>query len=218
MPVLCNHDTLLRMEDKLLEEKRILRKAFTEMRARVPAAEARKADAEIASRILGSEFYGDAKSVFVYIGVEDEVDTMPLIHKAFSDGKAVFVPRTKADRVMEAVRVEAEEFILRAKTEWPRCFNIPEPPESFPAAGISELDLAIVPSLALDRFGYRLGYGGGYYDRFIETARAEKSRPLFAAVQRAAFVRDEALPREPYDRAVDLIVTENGVVIPVSFS
>ena len=182
----------------------------------MPEEELRASDALIAEHILGSDHYKDAKSVFVFISVEGEVDTTPVIHKAFSDGKTVLAPRTREGRVLEAVPVAAEEFLRSARTDWPRCFNIPEPPEDLPAAGSMDMDLVIVPSLALDKWGYRLGYGGGFYDHFIKSARSQKKCPVFAAVQRAAFVRDEALPREPYDEPVDMIVTEYGIVIPFS--
>ena len=200
----------------MLKEKQILRDTLMEERMRIPAAEARAMDARIALNVFSADFYKDSGSVFVFINAEGEVDTMSIINRAFEDGKTVFVPRTKKDRIMEPVRVDEEEFFQNARTEWPRSFNIPEPPDRFPAADVSAPDLVIVPSLALDLMGYRLGYGGGYYDHYIAVAREQKKCPVFAAVQRSAFVRDEALPREPYDMTVDIIVTENGIVIPVS--
>jgi len=206
------------MEDEKIKEKRHLRTEYISARKSVPAEELSESDARIAEHILGSDHYKDAKSVFVFISVEYEVDTTPVIHRAFSDGKTVLAPRTREGRVLEAVPVAAEEFLLRARTDWPRCYNIPEPPDDLPAAEAADLDLVIVPSLALDKWGYRLGYGGGFYDHFIKAARAQKKCPVFAAVQRAAFVRDEALPREPYDEPVDIIVTEYGIVIPSSAS
>jgi len=204
------------MTDEIIKEKRNLRTEYISARKNVPAEELRAADALIAEHVLGSDQYKAAKSVFVFISVEDEVDTTPVIHRAFSDGKTVLAPRTREGRVLEAVPVAAEEFLRSARTDWPRCYNIPEPPDELPAAEAMDLDLVIVPALALDKWGYRLGYGGGFYDHFIKTARAQKKCPVFAAVQRAAFLRDEALPREPYDEPVDIIVTENGIVIPFS--
>jgi len=204
------------MEDKILEMKKLLRGSLMEERARIPAAEARAADSRIALNVFGTDHYKDSESVFVFINAEGEVDTMSVIHRAFSDGKTVMVPRTKKDRVMEPVPVGEEEFFQRARSEWPRSFNIPEPPDRFPAADASGIDLVIVPSLALDSLGYRLGYGGGYYDHFIAAARKQKKCPVFMAIQRAVFVRDETLPREPYDMAIDVIVTENGILIPSS--
>jgi len=218
------------MEDEIISEKRLLRKKFLEARERIPETETRAADAAIASYVFESGFYRDAKTIFVYISVGREVDTFSIIRRAFADGKTVSVPRTGKDRRMEAVPVGEEEFFTRAFTKWPRAFGIPEPPEGLPEApesfseppeGLPEADvscpdLVIAPSLALDRLGYRLGYGGGFFDCYISAARAQKNRPLTAAVQRSIFVQDEPLPRESYDMAVDLIITENGIVIPAS--
>jgi len=206
------------MEDEILKKKKLLRESLLRERARIPAAEARAADARIASNVFNADFYKHAGSVFVFINAEGEVDTMSVIHRAFEDGKEVFVPRTQKDRIMEPVPVGEEEFFQNARSDWPRSFGIPEPPDCFPAADASVIELVIVPSLALDSAGYRLGYGGGFYDHFIAAARKQKKCPVFAAVQRAVFVRDEALPREPYDMPVDMIVTENGIVIPSSYA
>jgi len=204
------------MKDKIIKEKKLLRKILLEARENISPEEARTADNAILSRVLNAGFYREAESVFIYVSVDREMDTKPVIHQAFKDGKTVLVPRTGKDRTMEAVLIDEEEFLKRAETEWPRCFNIPEPPDDLPALDPARIDLVIVPSLALDLFGYRLGYGGGFYDHFIAAAHKQKKRPVFVAVQRAAFIRDDALPREPYDMAVDYIVSENGISIPVS--
>jgi 5-formyltetrahydrofolate cyclo-ligase len=135
--------------------------------------------------------------------------------------------------MMEAVPVGESDF-MNARCEWPRYYGIPEPPASFPAADISGIDLALTPSLAVDKEGFRLGHGGGYYDRFIAASCTEqnshvnktqtsgrpgkKKHPIFAAIQFSAFLRDEDLPREVYDMPVDVIITENGIVIPSSLS
>jgi len=203
------------MSDEIIKEKKLLRKCLIEERERIPAEEARKTDAAIASYIFGSDFYRDAESVFVFISVVREVGTGPVIDRAYADGKTVLVPRTKKHGFMEAVPVEKAE-LERAFEEWPRSFGIPEPPDDMPAGEAPGPDLVIVPSLVLDLWGFRIGYGKGYYDRFIAAARVQKKCPFFAAVQRAAYVRDKALPREPYDMSVDLIVTENGLIIPFS--
>jgi len=203
------------MKDSIIIEKRVLREDYIEKRKKAIDPEARIADAAIASHVFGADFYCDANSIFIYISVGMEVDTLPIILRAFEDGKMVCVPRTKKNRVMEAVPIE-DELLQQAQTEWLRSFGIPEPPYDIPAIDASSLDLTIVPSVALDRWGYRLGYGGGFYDRFIATARKQKKYPVFAAVQRTAFIRNDAIPREPYDMTVDFIITENGIVIPAS--
>jgi len=214
------------MENEIVKVKKKLREKYMAARERIPEAEAQAADATIAALVFDSAFYRDAESVFVYISIGREVDTLPMIRRSFADGKAVCVPRTGMSGIMEAVPVSEEEFFGRALTEWPRAYGIPEPPEGFlePPEGFPPADpegrlspdLVIAPSLALDRFGFRLGYGGGFYDGYIKASKAQKSPPLVAAVQRSFFVLDDPLPREPYDMAVDVIVTENGIVIPSS--
>jgi len=204
------------MEENLTADKKALRKDFMEQRGLIPLPEARTADALIASHITGAGFFKDARSVLVYISVDREVDTTAIFRRAFAEGKTVCVPRTRPGRAMEAVPVGEEELFQRARAEWPCSFGIPEPPDAFQAMGIAGLDLVITPSLALDQWGYRLGHGGGYYDRFIAAGRAQNKRPLFAAPQRAAFIRNKPLPREDYDMTVDVIVTENGIFIPSS--
>jgi len=204
------------MGSGIVREKKTLREKYMAARERLSDAEARGSDASIASFIFGADFYREAGSVFVYIGVGREVDTMPIISRAFADGKTVLFPRTGKDRVLQAVPVGEEVLLEPAFAGWPRAFGIPEPPETLEGARGRGPDLVIAPSLVLDRFGYRLGYGGGFYDSYIQKAREQKNRPVVAAVQRSLFVLDDPLPREPYDMAVDLIVTENGIVIPSS--
>jgi len=204
------------MGSEIVKAKQALREKYLEARERLSEAEARGSDALIASFVFCADFYREAGSVFVYLGVGREVDTLPIISRAFADGKEVLVPRTGKDRVLQAVPVGEEEFLEPAFAGWPRTFGIPEPPETLEGARGRAPDLVIAPSLVLDRFGCRLGYGGGFYDSYIQKAREQKNRPVVAAVQRSLFVRDDPLPREPYDMAVDLIVTENGIIIPSS--
>ena len=201
-------------------DKRELRKIIIEGRERLPEAEVRAAGEAIAEALLSSDFYREAQSLFVYISVGREPDTAPVILKALANGKTVCVPRTAPDRNMDAVPLKNAEDLRKAQTDWPRFYGIPEPPPEMPAcapAELAALSLVIVPSLAVDMQGYRLGYGGGYYDRFISRfPETKKDRPLFAAIQYAAFLKNVPLPRDPHDRPVDAIITEAGIIIPSS--
>ena len=215
------------MTPEISAEKKILRKNLIDKREMIPAEEARGLDKEIALRLFGAGFYKEARSIFVYLSVNKEVDTELIIRKAFEDGKTVCVPRVlkthktqgtslvlPANHVMEAVPIKEADFFQRARTEWSRFFGIPEPSRDMASLDVSGIELAIVPSLALDLSGYRLGYGGGYYDSFIAAGRLTKNKPVFAAIQRAAFIQKKALPRDMYDMPVDAIVTESEIIIP----
>ena len=120
---------------------------------------------------------------------------------------------TPPPRGMEAVPVD-EPAYRNAGAEWPVVFGIPVPPPSFPSADPAEIDLVIVPSLAADIYGYRLGHGAGYYDRFISKCRGLQKQPVFAAIQFSEFVMDDPLPRLGHDQRVDFVITEKGVIFP----
>jgi 5-formyltetrahydrofolate cyclo-ligase len=96
-----------------------------------------------------------------------------------------------------------KDFALDLK---PGVWEIPEPdPERCPAIGFASVDFALVPALAADRDGYRLGYGAGYFDRLLGGRGA---RPYCVTALPAAFIV-ERLPRERHDIAVDRVVDEN---------
>ena len=191
--------------------KAALRKTFLQQRKLIPADEARAAGERMTSFLFGSSFWKEAESVFCFISVEGEPDTTPIFLRAFADGKAVFVPRTGPERTLETVPVTLDEFDENAKALWPRSYGIPEPPATLPAAVAPRIDLSLIPSLAVDAAGFRLGHGGGYYDRFIMDRRSQPPSGLFAAIQFGVFFISEVLPREPYDMPVDILITENGI-------
>jgi len=192
-------------------DKQYLRKTITERRRLIPETEAVAAGEAMALLLSAEAFWHEVNSVFCFLSVDGEPDTSPIINSALAEKKTVCVPRTSPNRVMEAVPIKD-----LCTEGWPLSFGIPEPPASYPAADAATLDLVIVPSLAVDRWGNRLGHGGGYYDNFIARFENVQKRPLFAAIQFAAFVQSEALPYEDYDMRVDMILTENKIIIPFS--
>ena len=183
----------------------------TGMRGRISARDACAKSEAIAELVFKAPFYEEARSVFCFVSVEGEVDTARIIRKALEDGKQACVPRTAPGGQMDAVPITLEAF-SRAQAEWPRHYGIPEPPASFPRTDPQGLSLVFAPSLAVDTEGYRLGHGGGYYDRFAAQCKTSKTRPLFVAIQFADLLVTTQLPREPHDMPVDFIVTEEGVL------
>lgn len=188
-------------------EKGDLREDFLGRRERISEGETRAASAAIEERLFGTDFYRDAAALFVYYGVGKEAGTEGIILRALGDGKTVCLPRTMAGGGMEAVPLEDAAAYRDAQAGWRQVHGIPEPPQGIPAFEPAELDLVIVPSLAVDKDGYRIGYGGGYYDRWIAAVRKGR-RPVILAVQYEAFVVQTPLPREAFDMPVDVIVTE----------
>ena len=195
-------------------EKMTIRKALLEQRESISEINRGEKSKAISALIHDSESYKKAKNIFCFISVSSEPDTSEIIKVALSSGKTICVPRTKSEHIMEAVPITETEY--KAVSDWPHRFGIPEPPDSIKPIDPLELDLVVVPSIATDIFGYRLGYGGGYYDAFINKYQIECKRPTLVAILFSEFLLEEALPREAHDKSVDFIVTENDIIIPFS--
>jgi 5-formyltetrahydrofolate cyclo-ligase len=118
---------------------------------------------------------------------------------ARAQGKRVCVPLCTAMGVMEARAISGEGDLQSGK------YDIPEPRPACPVVPPGDIDLIVTPCVCCDREGYRLGYGGGFYDRWLAESRA----PAVVLCYEAMMV--EAVPREAHDQKADLVVTEAGV-------
>lgn len=130
--------------------------------------------------------YKNAKSVFCYVSFKSEISTKILAEQILKDKKALLVPRTFEQGKMEAVRIYSLSDLVLSK------FGIPEPKPEFLSKN-EKIDLAIVPGLAFDKSGARLGYGGGYYDRFL------KNNKIFSIGLCHKELLAEKLPKEDFD-------------------
>ena len=154
----------------------------------------------IAARVLAEPGFKRAKTVLCYCSFDDEIDTYEILHTALAAGKTLCLPRTLGGGRMEARTVHTLDVLKRTK------FGILEPGEDCALVDPAQLDLCIVPCLAADLSGRRLGYGAGYYDRYLSETRA--FRMLLCAEARLF----SSIPTEPHDMACDMIVTEERVV------
>ena len=147
-------------------------------------------------RVLAMREFKAARNIMAYHSVEKEPDTLELVDYALSMGKSVAFPFCYRGGVMEARAVNSLSELR------PAMLGIPAPPDTAPIVAPEELDLVIVPALAYDRAGYRLGYGGGYYDRFLSGIPA-----FTVGLARERLIKDD-LPAEAHDVAVSCVVTE----------
>ncbi len=146
---------------------------------------------------------GTILSAFWSIG--DEMDLRPLLHAAHALGCVCALPVVIAPRTPLTFRhwEPGVELVVSA-------FGIPEPGPERPAV---TPDISVVPLLAFDREGYRLGYGGGFYDRTITLMRsAPRARPYIAVGVGFAGQEVAHVPREPHDARLNWIVTEADVI------
>ncbi len=181
------------------EEKRALRRLAEERIDALPAGALDRAGRLMAGHIAALQEYGRAETVLAFAGTAREVDTGPLLAMILADGKNLALPRCIGPGRMEA-RSVTDPALLR-----PGAYGIREPAEDLPAVSPAEIGLILVPCLACDRAGRRLGHGGGYYDRYL--AGYEGAAALLCP---KALVLDR-VPQGPFDRAVPLLVTEAGV-------
>jgi len=172
----------------------------------------RVSDNLILGQIAALPSYKEARLIFAYVGVGWEVDTLPLIRQALAEGKAVAVPRWLADATAAAAdstqRRGMDVCLIRNVDDLRQDGETGfwEPLATAPLVSTSDIDFIMIPCVACDEEGRRLGRGGGYYDRFLASASSVK-----AALCRAD-VLQELIPVEAHDVPVDYVVTESRVI------
>lgn len=187
----------------LTEEKAALRRELLRARTEMPP-EARAALAKTVCEHLSRELSALSPDlVLLYAAVRGELDISMLADTLLERGITVAYPRSERGGVMHFHSVSSRRELI------PGLYGIPEPQEDAPSAHPTERSVCIVPAIAYDKNGYRLGYGGGYYDRFL---RGFLGKTIGIAPASALM---EKLPRAEHDLAVDAIVTERGVLLPV---
>jgi 5-formyltetrahydrofolate cyclo-ligase len=186
-----------------LQEKHHLR-AAAHLR-RLHQQDGDRLSAVIFERLVRLPQYAQARIVLCYVSFRSEVSTHAFIARMWADGKRVVVPYCEAQH-LELFCLDSFDDVA------PGTLGILEPkPElrgqDHRRAKVQEIDLLVVPGLAFDRQGGRLGYGKGYFDRLLPGARADA---LVAAVAFECQVFD-AVPMRAYDVRVDAVITENDV-------
>lgn len=178
-----------------------LRAKYRSIREGMEPAFREQCDSRIADRVRRLWQYKDAKQLLVYVSTPIEVDTRRIIRQALADGKRVAVPRCIPDtRQMEFYYITSLEELS------PGSFGVDEPapdPENL-VTDLSE-GLCIIPAFCYDFTGYRLGYGKGYYDRFLPQFGGSLIGICYSSCVR------RFLPHGRYDRPAELIVTENYI-------
>jgi 5-formyltetrahydrofolate cyclo-ligase len=144
---------------RLQAEKQARRKLCREVRDGIPAAERETASRIIVERVRAHQDFSAPRAVFVYVSTGSEVTTHMLIDLLAADGHRVLVPQISNNQQMEAVDFPGWQAMS------PGHLGVLSPPESNPLSGLVEV--ALVPGLAFTLTGDRLGYGRGYYDRWL---------------------------------------------------
>lgn len=159
----------------------------------------READEAICRLILQADSYQTAQTIFCYVGTEREIDTSRLIHMMLRDEKTVVLPLCRGKGVMEVRRIAGMGDLVSGT------YGILEPMLTCPLVEPEEIDLALVPCCTGNAQGQRLGYGGGYYDRYLP-----KTHCPTLLLCRHQLVRED-IPFDDYDVRMDFLVTERGI-------
>ena len=190
----------------LREAKRALRASVLAARDAVSDHERAAAAAAITARLLALPGFAAAPSILVTLPFRSEWDTRALARAALAAGKSVIVPRVDTDaRVLALHRVRDLEASIERGYR-----GIPEPRHDTPLASAAEVALALVPGVAFDPRGRRLGYGGGYYDRLLPLLAPDV--PRIAGAYELQIVDD--VPAAAHDISVDVIVTPLRTLVP----
>lgn len=198
------------MTDGDMLDKGELRRRLRKRRAELSSGEAGDRRSSAAQcRLLESVFWQKSRRVVLYAAVKGEVDTALLLESAWKEGREVFLPRCRPAEpgLMDMIACCGPEELV------PSRFGIPEPELSASSRFLSsreledgEHTLIVVPALAFDRQGFRLGYGGGYYDRMLDAACC------FSVGLTYHELLQDRLPREAWDRPVGAVCTEEELL------
>lgn len=181
------------------EEKKRLRRELMKRESELPPDYVEESNSGIARNLYSLPEFQASGSFMLFYSIWNEPDTLRTIKKLHELGKTVALPETLPGGVMKARVVKSLDELV------PAAYNIPSPTPGMPEIAPGELDFMLVPSVAYDRDGYRLGHGGGYYDRFLPRTRAFK-----CGIARERMLIERA-PRGKFDVKVDCLVTENEI-------
>ena len=180
-------------------QKSEIREKYLAVRDSIPSEQKEAFDKKISSRLVSSITYRHCTDVLLYASARGEVDTWDIFEKALADGKRVAFPCCNPDNTMTFRYVTSKDQLSVAT------FGLLEPTPDCEECTPSNFSLLIVPGLVFDKGGFRVGYGKGFYDRYLST---------FEGVS-IGFTYNKLLlpevPRGRFDRHVDVIITEKGV-------
>jgi 5-formyltetrahydrofolate cyclo-ligase len=163
-----------------------------------------KWDENIFNNFINSKFYKYSNTIFSFVSFKSEVDTHKIIKYALNDGKTIYVPKVKSkQKEMEIFKIEGFNNLKKGY------FGILEPVEECKIACRDNIDLILMPGVAFDKYGGRIGYGAGFYDRFLSSMKKDINKIALAY----KFQVIDKVPEDKNDVRVDGIITEEDIIL-----
>ncbi len=183
-------------------EKNALRKQYAALRNEIPQDVRKKTDMKICQALISSASFRYADCILAYAPKGPEVDILPAVYEALAQGKRVAFPLCCEGNTIRFFYAHPQELV-------PGAFGILEPAQGASPCTDFQGAICLVPGLLFDTAGYRIGYGKGYYDRFLSGF----SGATLGIVRREFILKQ--LPQGRYDRTVSALVSEKGVQVTV---
>ncbi len=187
------------------QQKQQLRQSIAERMQKMDQG-ARDAESRSICRRIKENLPETVKTVCAYYPMPSEANLLPLLQEFLEDGKAIALPRS-----------EGKAFLFRTVTSLknlpPGPFKIPEPGPDAPVLDLSTIDLALIPGIAFDPIGNRLGRGNGGYDQWIKKVREANPNVILWGIGFDCQMVN-IIPMEPHDETVDAIITPRMMIQP----
>lgn len=178
-------------------EKKTIRKQYKSIRNNMAPGQVKELSERICANVIASPQFLEAERIFAYYPLENEVDVRKIVREAWRQGKQVAFPRVSGE---EMFYFEASDFLKLH----PGTFGVMEPVETYPVEW--ESGLMLVPGVAFDRKGNRMGFGKGYYDRYL----SEHPGCTRMGIAYECQVGDQ-IPAEETDMPLHYLATEQGI-------
>lgn len=183
------------------QQKEYVRSYFLKRRSRLSNTDITEKSRLIANNLSRLGTFIRAKRVGFYCPVRNEADTREVFSRSADSGKEAYFPRVSGTALTFHRVLDLDELK-------PGKFGIPEPDSSSPCVSPGDLDLVLVPGVAFDSSGARIGYGKGYYDRLLVNVPLDRRAGFAYSLQMS-----DSLPSGEADMPVGLVVTESGIII-----
>lgn len=206
----------------IIKMKKTIRLDILGKRRLLSQAEIHSRSKKICNQLINLEEFKDCKNILIYVSMPDEVQTKEIFRTGLQQGKTLVSPIVQKNNKMLLLSVLSETHVKELLSEaadvksrdWIRNkFGIIEPrEETIQPISLSEIEFIVVPGIAFDRRGRRLGFGGGYYDHLLE-----KTKDTALAVALAFdFQILSSIPTHDHDQDVDMIITDSEIIKPSS--